>query len=236
MAPKHVVGLSGGKDSTAMALRLMLDEPRDYEFICNATGNELPEVGRHLSMLADLFGKPIQRVGYRTDLYGLIDEISMLPSHHSRFCTRVLKIEPTIAYFETLPPGSTLYVGLRADEEVRRGLYGEDIAVDFPMRRWGWGLGDVLAYLREWGIVVPERTDCAVCPYQRVGDWHRLWLHHPDEWARGEACEARHGHTFRSPGRDTWPASMRELAAEFARGRKVRPYVRKGEACRVCTL
>ena len=42
--PKHVVGLSGGGDSTAMALWLAENEPRDYEYICNATGNELANV------------------------------------------------------------------------------------------------------------------------------------------------------------------------------------------------
>ncbi len=43
-APLHIVGLSGGKDSTAMALWLHENEPRDYTYICNETGNELPEM------------------------------------------------------------------------------------------------------------------------------------------------------------------------------------------------
>ena len=113
---KHVIGLSGGKDSTALALRLMEVEPREYELICNATGNELPEMVEHWAKLERMLGLPIKRVGHTTDLYGLIDEMQMLPNFRARWCTRILKIEPTIKYFESLPEGPTLYVGLRADE------------------------------------------------------------------------------------------------------------------------
>jgi 3'-phosphoadenosine 5'-phosphosulfate sulfotransferase (PAPS reductase)/FAD synthetase len=233
--PKHVVGLSGGKDSTALALRLAEIEPRDYEYICNATGNELPELFDHLKKMEDILGKPIKRVGYHKDLYGLIDEAKMLPNFRARFCTRVLKIEPTIEYFETLPAGSVLYVGLRADEEERKGLYGEDIVVRFPMREWGWGVGDVWKYLDQRGICIPKRTDCAVCPYQRLGEWHDLWKNYPEEYEKGAAVERKYGHTFRSAGRDTWPASLDELAKEFERGRPIRQF-KRAETCRVCSL
>lgn len=231
-----VIALSGGKDSTAMALRLAQVEPRDYEYICNATGNELPDFREHMSKLADILGKPIKRVGYRTDLYGLIEEIGMIPNHRARFCTRMLKIEPTIEYFDTLPEGSTLYVGLRADEEIREGIFGEDMDIRFPMREWLWGEAEVWKFLAAEGISIPKRTDCAVCPYQRISQWHALWRDHPEEYARGIAIEQKHGHTFRSDGRDTWPAALIDLAKEFERGRVVRPYVKKGEACRVCSL
>ena len=60
--PKHVVGLSGGKDSTALALWLVENEPREYEFICNRTGNELPEMVAHWAQLERLLGQPIKPV------------------------------------------------------------------------------------------------------------------------------------------------------------------------------
>lgn len=234
--PKHVIGLSGGKDSTALALRLMEVEPRDYEFIGNWTGNELPELFVHLEKLEKIIGKQIKRVGYHTDLYGLIDEQQMLPNFRSRFCTRMLKIEPTIEYFESLPPGSVLYVGLRADEEERKGIYGEDINIRFPMREWGWGLADVLAYLKAQGVEIPIRTDCAVCPYQRLEEWRNLLINNPFEYARGMAIEMQHGHTFRSDSRDTWPASLYELMLAFESGRQLRKSKKKTEPCRVCSL
>jgi 3'-phosphoadenosine 5'-phosphosulfate sulfotransferase (PAPS reductase)/FAD synthetase len=235
MGPKHVVGLSGGKDSTALALWLVENEPRDYEFICNETGDELPAMQNHWWLLEELLDKPLKRVRYHTDLAGAIEEQNMLPSFRARWCTRILKIEPTIEYFESLPPGSVLYVGLRADEEERQGLYGEDITTRFPLREIGWRECDVWAYLDAKGVTIPDRTDCAWCPYQRLGEWHALWRDHPERFAAGADVEKRHGHTFRSPGRDTWPADLESLGLEFARGRPIRKS-KRDKACRVCTL
>jgi 3'-phosphoadenosine 5'-phosphosulfate sulfotransferase (PAPS reductase)/FAD synthetase len=232
---KHVVGLSGGKDSTALALRLAEIEPCDYEYICNETGNELPAMQDHWKKLEDLLGKPIVRVRHTKDLEGAIRQMNMLPSVFARWCTRVLKIQPTIAYMEDLPPGSVLYVGLRADEEERKGLFGEDIAIRFPMREWGWKEADVWAYLDKRGVCIPARTDCAWCPYQRLGEWRDLYENYPDLWAQGVALEKEMGATFRSPGRDTWPADLEALGREFASGRPLRAF-KRNQTCRVCSL
>lgn len=231
----HVVALSGGKDSTALALRLAEVEPREYEYICNATGNELPELRAHLDRLSALLGKPIKHVGAGFDLYELIEQMRMLPNFRARFCTRILKIEPTIDYFASLPSGSVLYVGLRADEQERKGLFGEEIKVRFPMREWGWGIGQVRGYLAAREVTIPKRTDCAVCFHQRLGEWRDLWENYPEEFDRAVSVEKRYGHTFRSDGRDTWPADLASLADEFASGRPIRGDVRS-ESCRVCSL
>jgi len=58
---KHIVALSGGKDSTAMALWLVQNEPRDYEFICTPTGDELPEMIEYWRMYMDAEAEEIER-------------------------------------------------------------------------------------------------------------------------------------------------------------------------------
>jgi len=232
---KHIVGLSGGKDSTALALRLAEVEPRKYIYICNETGNELPDMKAHWDKLETILGEPIQRVRHARSLIEEIEKINMLPNVFARWCTIRLKIEPTLDYFESLPAGSTLYVGLRADEMERKGLYGEDITVRFPMREWNWNEKDVWDYLNSKGICIPKRTDCALCPYQRLGEWRDLYENYPDLYAEGVALEKKIGHTFRSPGRDNWPANLELLSKEFDAGRKLREYKRK-DTCRVCSL
>lgn len=232
---KHIVALSGGKDSTAMAIALNEREPRNYEYICNETGNELPEMREHWEKLESILGKKIIKVRYKLGLIEASIDEKMLPNVFSRWCTRILKIKPTIAYFKSLPDDSILYVGLRADEESRKGLWGDDIIVKTPMRDWGWSEQDVYAFLDSHGICIPTRTDCAICPYQRLGEWRDLYFNHPLEYAEGVALEMAMGHTIRSPGRDTWPASLAELAIEFENNRPLKEY-KRASTCRVCTL
>lgn len=233
---KHVVGLSGGKDSTALALWLVENEPRQYEFICNETGNELPEMVAHWERLERLLGQPLKRVRHSKDLIGMIEDEGAIPNWRQRFCTRILKIEPTIRYMDGLPDGSVLYVGLRADEEARRGIFGEDMNVRFPLRERGWTEADVWKYLDKMGITIPKRTDCALCFYQRIDEWQTLYFEHPDKWRQGVEIEQKIGHSFRSPGRDTWPAGLKELGEAFASGRPVRKSAPRQCPGRVCSL
>lgn len=232
---RHVVGLSGGKDSTALAMWLVENEPRDYEFICNETGDELPEMLEHWAKLERVLGKPLIRVRHNRNLDQLCEDQNALPNWRQRWCTRILKIEPTIRYMEALPDDSVLYVGLRADEEARPGIFSEDLIVRFPLREQGWTEADVYAYLDKQGMCIPERTDCGKCFYQRLDEWQTLYFKHPERYAEGVALEKKTGHTFRSPGRDTWPASLEELGKEFERGRPIRKTARTAR-CRVCSL
>jgi hypothetical protein len=237
---KHVVALSGGKDSTAMALRLAEVEPRDYVYVCTPTGNEPEAMFAHWRKLGELLGKPIIPVMGGT-LDGLIRQQKALPNWRARWCTRILKIEPYARWLKEQGE-CTSYVGLRADEAEREGGdYANipGIVMDFPMRRWGWNLADVLGYLNERGVTIPKRTDCKVCFFQRLIEWYELWKDDPQGWAEGEQYEALTGHTFRSASRDTWPASMRGLRTRFEAGdipRETRRDPINELKCRVCRL
>lgn len=241
--PRHVVAFSGGKDSTALALRLAEVEPREYIYFCTPTGDELPELREHWRKMAVLLGRPIHYVTNGT-LAGWIKEFGALPNARQRWCTRLLKIEPCKAFLLKLAAETdakpVMHVGLRADEEQREGIYGDFGTYRYPLREWGWGLPEVLAYLRQRGVKIPERTDCARCYDQRLIEWKRLLRKHPAIYANAEQEEAETGHTFRSPSRDTWPAPLVQLRAAFDSGRRVRgeqeTFDFEAQACRVCRL
>lgn len=236
----HIIALSGGKDSTALALRLREIEPRDYIYLCTPTGNEMPTMIAHWTMLEQLLDTPLTRITNGT-LLSWITEYEALPNWRQRWCTRLLKIEPCLAYLKSHQP-ATLYVGLRADEEERKGIYSADVVCRFPLREWGWKLADVQSYLRERQVSIPERTDCAWCYGQRLSEWKKLWRDHRELYAEAEALEQKTGATFRSPGRDSWPASLAGLRQRFERGHKVKGEDEQLEfgwapqACRVCQL
>lgn len=241
----HIVGLSGGKDSTAMSLALREREPRPYTFVCTPTGDELPEMVAHMVRLEKLLGQPIVRLTNGT-LASQIEVNRALPNTFMRWCTRILKLKPFGAFAQLAEP-CVAYIGLRADEDDREGAQpGSDYAPitaavrqDFPFQRWGWGIDHVRAFLFKVGVSVPVRTDCARCPYQRLGEWYNLWLHHPEIYASAECDELRWGHTYRSPQRDTWPAGLKELRERFERGDKPERSLKMMERdgmCRACTL
>lgn len=218
LAVTRVVWVSGGKDSTAMALRLAELHPDvPWRYVCTPTRNELPDVHEHWERLGELLGRPLERVEHPLGLHGLIDAQQMLPSHAARWCTRMLKIQPALAFYARHAP-CVAYVGLRADEPERRGLFGDKVPQEYPLRTWGWGLSEVKDYLRRRGVKVPRRTDCAHCYDQSLPDWWELWHNYPAVWAQGEEKEAQHGHTFRSPARDTWPVRLVDLRQRFEKG------------------
>lgn len=241
----HIVALSGGKDSTVMALALAEKEPRAYTFVCTPTGDELPEMVAHMTRLEWLIGQPIVKLTNGT-LATQIELNRMLPNTRARWCTRLLKLKPFGEFIQQHAP-CVAYVGLRADEDEREGTrpggdsapIGTEVVQDFPFQRWGWGIEHIQAFLFKLGITVPNRTDCARCPYQRLGEWWNPWANQPEVYASAEADEERWGHTYRSPSRDTWPASLREMRLLFEAGKKPDRSLRGMERdgmCRACTL
>ena len=243
----HVVAVSGGKDSTALAILLQEREPRDYTYVCTPTGDELPEMFDHWKRLGVLLGKPLLPIMHTTGLNGVIEKQKCLPNNRIRFCTRILKIEPYRRWLEAQAAKGPVvsYVGLRADEQGRAGgAYGDiaGVTMRFPLREWGLDEAAVWKALDERNISIPERTDCARCFHQRLGEWWRLWREFPEIYAEAEAQEEKYNQTFRNPSRDSWPAKLSDMRVRFEKGEipprtKTQPDLFRGAGqCRVCTL
>lgn len=230
---RQVVAFSGGKDSTALVLR-MAELGEDFSCLFTPTGNELPTLVEHVHRIVARVEKPLIEPPNKGLLFWIAYH-KALPNWRMRWCTRQIKILPCIAYLQA-HPGTTLCVGLRADEESRVGLYGDYAAYRYPLREWGWKLADVQSYLRRRQIEIPARTDCALCYGQRLSEWWALWKEHPTEYALGEQLEQAHGHTFRSAQRDTWPAGLRELRQLFEAGSIPKGAGDRKTTCRVCSL
>jgi len=237
------VAFSGGKDSTAMALALR-ERGEIFEMIYTPTGNELPGMQEHIDRVAGIVERRLHRLRAPT-LVELIHRWSALPNWRQRYCTRLIKIEPCKAFL-IAHPSSTLCVGFRADEEIRQGLYGGYARYRYPLRELGWKLADVFECLQRHRMTVPRRTDCALCYGQRLSEWWRLWADYRTEFEAGVELERICGHTFRSAQRDSWPASLSDLQAEFEVGRVPRgadqQYLPFEEdlstygACRICRM
>lgn len=225
----------------SMALRLKELYPKvNYQYVITPTGDELPPMQQHWRNLEFLLEKKLKKLPSLT-LEECIKREKMIPNFRARFCTRIIKIEPFIDFMQNLPRNSKMYVGLRADETGRLGILPPDahFKIRFPLRYWRWGIDEVLNYLEKQSIKIPKRTDCGACFFQRLPEWKELLDKYPNRYQRYINIEEEMGYTFRSPGRDTWPASLKDLKKEFESGRKVRKTKARDKdpsKCRFCSM
>ena len=91
---RHILSLSGGKDSTALAVH-MRDRVPEMEYVFCDTGKELPETYDYLNKVEAFLGKPIVRLNsdYSFD-HWLEANSGFLPTARMRWCTKVLKLKP----------------------------------------------------------------------------------------------------------------------------------------------
>lgn len=141
---RHILGISGGKDSAALAIYMKSLYPSiDMEFYSCDTGKELDETYQLIKNLESKLGVSIEKLYAKTgdhdnpfdfyfNLYG-----GYLPSPGARWCTQKLKIEPFEEYIGTSPVIS--YVGIRQDED-REGYIStkQNVQSIFPFRRNIW--------------------------------------------------------------------------------------------------
>jgi len=142
---RHVLGISGGKDSAALAIYLRQNYPElNIEYYFMDTGKELDEtyefidelevfLGQSIARLHAASGSPLDPFDHYLAMYG-----GYLPSPTARWCTRKLKLEP----FERDFVGDDLaisYVAIRGDED-REGYISHrpNIQTIFPFRRNIW--------------------------------------------------------------------------------------------------
>jgi 3'-phosphoadenosine 5'-phosphosulfate sulfotransferase (PAPS reductase)/FAD synthetase len=215
---RHILSLSGGKDSTALAI-YMRDRVPEMEYVFCDTEKELPETYEYLDKLEAYLGKPIIRLKH--DGKGF-DELlqsrnGFLPSPQVRWCTQYLKIVPFERYIgET---SCVNYIGLRADEPHRKGYISTkpNITARYPFIEDGITQEDVMRILDESGLGLPDyyrwrsRSGCYFCFFQQKIEWVGLLENHPDLFEEAIKYEKEDVQTGE---RYTWcqNESLRELA------------------------
>lgn len=194
----HVLGISGGKDSAALAVYMRDRVPDINYFFCD-TGDELPETYEYLTLLETYLGQPIARLNpTRPFSHYLKIKDNYLPSPRMRWCTSELKLKPFEDWVDTAFAGRSVktYVAIRADED-RDGYLSHkpNIQAVYPFREDGLVKEDMFRILDEAGIGVPKyyewrtRSGCYFCFFQRKAEWVGLKERHPDLFERAKQFE-----------------------------------------------
>jgi 3'-phosphoadenosine 5'-phosphosulfate sulfotransferase (PAPS reductase)/FAD synthetase len=238
---RHILSLSGGKDSAALAI-YMRDRVPEMEYIFHDTDKELPETLEYLARLGAILGKPVTTTSTVDNFdHWLTVFGGMLPSNHRRWCTRKLKLEPFERYIGDDPVIN--YVALRADEQ-RTGYISTkpNIKTVYPFIEDGLVRADVMRILEESGLGMPTytnwgrtRSGCFFCFYQQKIEWVRLRETHRDLFDKAKAYEEQsieHGEEFFWNERESLaelerPERMAEIKANWEASQARRQAKRK---------
>ena len=200
--PRHILSLSGGKDSAALAVYLK-DLVPNIEYVFCDTGKELPETYEYLSLLEVALGKPVTRLQHE-DRCGFDELLAVrrgfLPSPQARWCTEYLKIKPFERY---VGDGTVInYIGIRADERHRKRYISTkpNIQARYPFIEDGLRRCDVIRILNETivggrPLGLPKyyswrsRSGCYFCFFQQRREWVGLLDHHPELFRQAMAYE-----------------------------------------------
>ena len=201
---KHIVQLSGGKDSTAMLL-MMLERgmPVDEIIFCD-TGMEFPAMYDHLQRVEQYTGRKITRLkADKPFLYYFAEHVKEKgkgkcqcgygwPRMWIRWCTCLMKQQPTAKYLKTA--GDYIqYIGIAADEPKRHANITKNTV--HPLYDWGITEKQALEYCYskgfDWGGLYEKfrRVSCWCCPLQRISELRTLYHCYPELWQRLKAID-----------------------------------------------
>lgn len=143
---RHVLGISGGKDSAALAIYMKQKYPNiEIDYYNSDTGCELEETEKLIDNLSSYLGHIERLVAAKGSPeptpfdHFLKTSGGYLPSPQARWCTQKMKLAEFERYVGDIP--SVSYVGIRGDEE-REGYVSTkpNIQAIFPFRKNIWSL------------------------------------------------------------------------------------------------
>ena len=206
----HVISISGGKDSAALAIYMKKKYPnREFKYLFFDTEEELQDTYDYLNKLQSILGIKVEyKLPKKSFKELLLQHNDYLPSPTERWCTIKMKLETFLNTMQEFKEYTIYnYVGIRADEN-REGLIPTDehIVTVMPFKDDGITLNDVKRILHDAGVGLPayydvvydekydieyfrSRSGCYFCFFMRQIEWVWLWEKHPNEYKKAMEFE-----------------------------------------------
>ena len=224
---KHIVSFSGGKDSTAMLLRMIEENMQIDEIIFCDTGVEFPDMYEHIEKVKNYIQRDITILKNKYSYeYYLLEHLKTKGKNkgkkglgwsnfRNRWCTGNLKTNVFNKYIKDKYTDCKIirYIGIAFDEQNRLGNY-EYPLIDFKMTE-----KDCLNYCYNkgfnWNGLYEkfDRVSCYLCPLQRLDELEIIYNSYPKLWNHMKDLDKRSvkvlGWKFRSD------YSIEELELKF---------------------
>ena len=219
--PKYsVANFSGGKDSTAMVLRMIETGERIDEVVCCDTYKEFPAMYRHI----DKVKKVIEDAGIKfTELrseqsfdYFMFEKQTKgkyadkkgysWPTAKMRWCTGYMKRDVIRKYFKEIRKKYNViqYIGIAADEGYRlERKNNQQEAHRHPLVDWGWSEKECLEYCYAKGYdweglyEIFSRVSCWCCPLKSLEEQRKLKKYYPELWEELKEMDKKAFNQFR---------------------------------------
>ena len=195
---KKIVSFSGGKDSTAMLIRMIELDMQIDEIVFADTKAEFPEIYEHILKVEKYIGRKITilktKDHWRNWFYGkntkgkLKGQIRGFPllcfgCYWSR--------ESKYKQLESFCNGHIRYIGIAYDEPKRIGTHRD---YKYPLFEWKWTERDCIIYLKKIGLLGDiyskfSRTGCWWCPKQSKKSLITLVKEYPKYWEQLKKLE-----------------------------------------------
>jgi 3'-phosphoadenosine 5'-phosphosulfate sulfotransferase (PAPS reductase)/FAD synthetase len=185
---KHIISFSGGKDSTAMLLKMVeMKMPIDEVIFCDV-GLEFPQMYEHIDSVEKYLGIKITKVRDPKGFEFYLEKYGW-SNFKFRWCTTTLKLQHKKKYLKKYQ-NRIEYLGIAFDEKERteKKHHKKFHNLRYPLIEWEMTERDCLQYCYERGFNWDglyekfRRVSCFCCPLKGMDEYYNLYKFYPDLW------------------------------------------------------
>ena len=227
---KHIVSFSGGKDSTALLLKMIENNMQIDDIIFLDTTVEFPEMYAHIDKVEKYINRPITKLKAEKDFEYMLLHYEKkkgknkgqkgysFPDFRNRWCTNYFKQRVIKKYLKEKYKGFEIveYHGIAIDEP-KRLEKNKNKNIKYPLAEWNITEQEALEYCYNRGFYWNglykkfHRVSCWCCPLKSLKELKVIYKEYPEFLKKLEEWETKTYRKFRAD------YTVKELKERFTR-------------------